>query len=204
MPQLALALCILWFVSLFLFRSIVQWWQTGSTGFKGFHGRVGSLEWFAGMAATAGLVLAPLAPLATLSGWPGGGLWFEHAPTHTVGAALAVVGIAGALVAQLDMGSSWRIGVDASETTELVTGGLFAWVRNPIFSFIWLSLLGFVLLVPSPVAGLAFVLTVAGIELQVRAVEEPYLRETHGEAYERYAAAVGRFAPGFGKRVGVR
>lgn len=199
MPRLALALCIVWFVSLFLFRSIVQWKQTGSTGFVGFHGRIGSIEWFAGMAATAGLVLAPLAPLGTLYAWPGGALLFEHATAHGVGAAIAAVGIAGALAAQLDMGSSWRIGVDESERTTLVTDGLFAWVRNPIFSFIWVSLLGFVLLLPSPLALLAFVLTVLGIEIQVRAVEEPYLRHTHGEAYEHYAAAVGRFAPGLGK-----
>ena len=52
MPRLALALLILWFVSLFVFRTIVQWRQTGSTGIKGFHGRVGSLSWLAGATAS--------------------------------------------------------------------------------------------------------------------------------------------------------
>jgi protein-S-isoprenylcysteine O-methyltransferase Ste14 len=199
MPRLALVLCLVWFSSLFLFRSFVQWKRTGATGFKGFHGRVGSLEWFAGMAATAGLVLAPLAPLASVNGWRGGELWFTNAAAHVAGALLAGVGILGALAAQLSMGSSWRIGVDESERTTLVTDGLFAWVRNPIFSFIWISLLGFWLLIPSPLALLAFLLTFVGIELQVRAVEEPYLLQAHGESYARYAAAVGRFAPGLGR-----
>jgi protein-S-isoprenylcysteine O-methyltransferase Ste14 len=36
--------------------------------------------------------------------------------------------------AQLDMGESWRIGVDAGEVTALVTTGVFRNVRNPIFS----------------------------------------------------------------------
>ena len=36
------------------------------------------------------------------------------------GAAIAVLGIAATVYAQLDMGDSWRIGVDPSETTTLV------------------------------------------------------------------------------------
>ena len=37
---------------------------------------------------------------------------------------------------------------------------------------------GLVLLVPSPLSLLAAILTVLGIEIQVRSVEEPYLRRT--------------------------
>ncbi len=202
MPHLALFLCCVWFVSLFLFRSVLQWRRTGSTGIKGFHGRIGSTEWLAGLAAGAGLILAPLSPLATLLGWPGGTLVFEDAGLHLAGAGLASLGILGALAAQLHMGDSWRVGVDDTETTPLVTGGLFAYVRNPIFTFIGVSLLGFVLLVPSPFSMATLVLTFVGIQLQVRAVEEPYLQAHHGDRYARYAAAVGRFVPGFGKLAG--
>ncbi|MFZ3348795.1 MAG: hypothetical protein WA248_27530 [Mycobacterium sp.] len=42
------------------------------------------------------------------------------------------------------------------------------------------------------------VLTLAGLELQVRRVEEPYLLAKHGAAYRRYTASVGRFIPGVG------
>ncbi|NNL65855.1 MAG: isoprenylcysteine carboxylmethyltransferase family protein, partial [Myxococcales bacterium] len=112
---------------------------------------------------------------------------------------LALLGIGGGLLAQLGMGSSWRVGVDESETTALVTDGLFRFVRNPIFSFIGLSAIGFVLLVPNLVSLAAAGLTAIGIELQVRAVEEPYLARTHGAAYADYAARVGRFVPGVGR-----
>lgn len=37
------------------------------------------------------------------------------------------------------------------------------------------------------------------LELQLRAVEEPYLLTAHGHAYATYAARVGRFAPGTGR-----
>jgi protein-S-isoprenylcysteine O-methyltransferase Ste14 len=199
MPRLALVVCLVWFVSLFLFRTIVQWRTTGSSGVKGFHGRVGSLPWIAGVSASLGLALAPIAPIAAIFGWPGGALLFVGPELHVAGLVLALVGIAGALLAQLAMGSSWRVGVDESERTELVTGGLFAWVRNPIFTFISLSAFGLALLVPNVLALLAGASTLLGIELQVRAVEEPYLLRTHGTEYARYAARVGRFVPAIGR-----
>ncbi len=199
MPRLALALCILWFVSLFVARSIIQWKRTGSTGFKGLHGRIGSLPWMAGVALGLGLLLAPLAPVATLFDWPGGTLLVTQTSLHLAGASATLVGTIGALLAQLSMGDSWRIGVDEAERTQLVTSGLFAWVRNPIFSFVTLSVLGLVLLAPSILSLLAAFLTVFGIEIQVRAVEEPYLENAQGEAYARYSAAVGRFVPGLGR-----
>jgi protein-S-isoprenylcysteine O-methyltransferase Ste14 len=56
---------------------------------------------------------------------------------------------------------------------------------------------GALLFVLALVLGLAAL--VAGIELQVRAVEEPHLLRTHGEAYARWARATGRFVPSLGK-----
>jgi protein-S-isoprenylcysteine O-methyltransferase Ste14 len=97
------------------------------------------------------------------------------------------------------MGNSWRVGVDENERTALVSDGMFAWVRNPIFSFITLSAFGLLLLLPNALAVLAAGLTLLGIELQVRAVEEPYLLRTHGADYARYAARVGRFIPAIGR-----
>lgn len=199
MPRLALLLGVLSFVALFALRTAIQWSRTGSTGLKGFHGPPGSLPWLAGVSVSLGFVLALAAPVATLLDWPGGGLVFEWRSVHLTGALLFVSGTAGALLAQLSMGDSWRVGVDESEQTRLVTTGLFARVRNPIFSFMGLSLLGLVLLIPSPTALLAGVLTLVGVELQVRIVEEPHLARTHGAAYGDYAARVGRFVPGVGR-----
>ena len=202
MPRIALVLCLAWFILLFVVRSLIQWKRTGSTGVKGFRGGVGSLPWWAGIAASAGLVLAPLAPLAPLAalrGWPGGALWLDSLPLQAFGLALATIGIVGSLLAQLSMGESWRIGVDEAERTELVTGGLFATVRNPIFSFIALSVAGLGLLVPNAFTLASACLTLFGIEAQVRGVEEPYLLAAHGDRYRRYAARVGRFVLGVGR-----
>jgi len=199
-PRLALTLCVLWLFSLFVFRAVLQWRRTGSTGWKGFHGRVGSLPWMAGASMSLGLLLAALAPVGALSGWPGAAILLSNAAAHLAGAVFAVVGTVGAVASQFSMGDSWRVGVDESETTELVTSGLFSWVRNPIFSFMGLSLLGLLLMVPNSLAVLACLLLVVGIQIQVRVVEEPYLERTHGQAYARYCRSVGRFLPRLGRR----
>jgi protein-S-isoprenylcysteine O-methyltransferase Ste14 len=115
------------------------------------------------------------------------------------GLALALLGALATLAAQRSMGASWRVGVDESEHTTLVTTGAFALVRNPVFTAMMITAVGLAAMVPNVVSLAALLLTFAAIELQVRVVEEPYLLRTHGEAYGRYAATVGRFLPGLGR-----
>jgi protein-S-isoprenylcysteine O-methyltransferase Ste14 len=115
------------------------------------------------------------------------------------GLVLALAGFAATLAAQTGMGASWRIGVDPAERTALVTDGVFAHVRNPIFTAMAAALAGVVLTVPTWVSVLALVALVVAVQLQVRAVEEPYLRSVHGPAYADYAARAGRFLPGIGR-----
>lgn len=148
-------------------------------------------------APVAALVLgAPHRP-AGLSALTGGGA--ASAVASAVGSAAVVAGAVVAVRAQVDMGASWRIGVDAAERTELVTHGLFAVVRNPIFSGMLLAAGGLALLVPSAPALAAVATAVLGLELQVRCVEEPHLVATHGDAYRGWAARTGRFVPGLGR-----
>ena len=115
-----------------------------------------------------------------------------------LGAVVAVAGIVVVLASQASMGDAWRIGVDPGERTDLVTGGMFRWARNPIFTGMVITQVGVLLLVPSWLTGLSLLLLVAGIEIQVRRVEEPYLTRVHGR-YREYAARVGRFVPGIGR-----
>jgi protein-S-isoprenylcysteine O-methyltransferase Ste14 len=110
-----------------------------------------------------------------------------------------VSGIAATLMALRGMGTSWQIGVDQAESTALVTGGLFAHVRNPVFTAMITTGIGLTLLAPNVIALGALVALVLAIEIQVRVVEEPYLLRTHGEAYMVYASRAGRFLPGLGR-----
>src|ERR1700754_3093485 len=134
MPIVALVLFGVFAALGFGCRSWEQRRLTGSTGFRGVSGRLGSTEWFAGAGFVAAIATAVIAPVLQMAGAvsPVGVL---HAPwIQIAGIAIAVVGVAATVYAQLDMGDSWRIGVDPSETTTLVRTGVFGWARNPIFT----------------------------------------------------------------------
>jgi protein-S-isoprenylcysteine O-methyltransferase Ste14 len=109
-----------------------------------------------------------------------------------------VCGLAATMYAQLDMGESWRVGVDSSETTTLVRTGTFRLIRNPIFVAMLVFMLGETLLAPNPAAIAVLTIFLAAIEVSVRTVEEPYLLGIHGDDYRDYTGSVGRFVPGIG------
>lgn len=91
------------------------------------------------------------------------------------------------------LGRSFRIALPGSKQS-LVTQGLYRWTRNPLALSIDLLALGILLLAPSWLALLTFVLNVVSYEWKIR-IEETYLREAHGEAYAAYCARTGRYLP---------
>ena len=197
-PVLAIVFFAIFAAIGFGWRSWEQRRRTGSTGFRGVSGRLGSAEWFAGVGFVVALAAALVAPVMQLVGVVSP-VSVLHAPwIQTTGIVIAVLGIVATVYAQVDMGDSWRIGVDPSETTTLVRTGAFGWVRNPIFTAMITFGFGIALVTPNLVALAGFLLLAATIELQVRIVEEPYLPTVHGDAYRDYLANVGRFVPGVG------
>ena len=193
----ALTLFLAGLVAAFGARSWIHRRRTGSTGFRGLSGAPGSAEWWGGIFFAAALVLGAAGPALALTGatapiaLPAGVQW--------AGLAVAIAGFVGVLAAQAGMGASWRIGVDTTERTGLVTSGMFAVVRNPIFTAMLTALLGLTLLVPTGVTAAALVCRLLAVEIQVRLVEEPYLIHAHGYAYASYSKRVGRFLPGLGR-----
>jgi protein-S-isoprenylcysteine O-methyltransferase Ste14 len=196
MSALALGLYVVALVVLFGVRSWVQRRRTGHTGFHGLSGTPADAGWWGGVLFVVAILLGLTGPLLAVLG---------ATPTdppvgvEVLGLGLALVGFAATLAGQTGMGASWRIGVDPAERTELVTSGVFAHVRNPIFTAMVLAQLGVVLMVPTWVGAAALAALVIAVQVQVRAVEEPYLRKAHGGAYTAYAACTGRFVPAVGR-----
>jgi protein-S-isoprenylcysteine O-methyltransferase Ste14 len=197
MRAAAIAVSVAWFLVAFVVRIAIQWRATGDTGFRSQAGRPWSPAAVARVALVLAIGLAAAGPIVAGSVDADGD---ASATLRWTGLALAVVGIAATFVAQLRMGASWRIGVDPTERTDLVTGGMFAVVRNPIFTTMAATAVGLTLIAPTPVGVAGLALLVVALELQVRAVEEPYLRATHGRAYRDYEGRVGRFVPAVGRR----
>lgn len=197
MNALALALYAVFFTVAFGWRTWLQWRRTGDTGLR-MHAEPRTLQWWAKLgfvAALAAGVAAPIAGLAGLSPIPA----LDNNALRAVGTVIAVAGILATVAAQWQMGESWRIGVDPAERTGLVTHGVFGHIRNPIFTAMLIGATGFTLMVGNWVAIAGLAALVGALQVQVRAVEEPYLCRTHGDAYDNYAAAAGRFLPGVGR-----
>ncbi len=198
MNTLALILFGVWFVVVFVVRSVVQKRTTGDSGIRpgAFAPDASLIERFAYLlliVAFAGAIAAPVAAMAGLDPLTASNL------IPIVGLVVAIVGIAATYMAQLGMGSEWRIGVDRDEVTGLVTSGVFSLVRNPIFTAMMFTAVGFATMVPNLIAFAAVICLVVAIELQVRLVEEPHLLRIHGDTYRDYTATVGRFVPGVGQ-----
>jgi protein-S-isoprenylcysteine O-methyltransferase Ste14 len=153
-----------------------------------------AVVWFALLIGQAALVAVRPDWLARRALWtdPTGGL-------AAIGAVLMVVGLALMVTAQLELGASWRIGIEEGARPGLVTGGLYRYSRNPIFLAFLLMMLGYALLIPTPLSLALLVGTYAGIRRQI-SFEEEYLERTYGEAYRDYARRVGRFVPGIGRK----
>ena len=199
MAELALILYGVFLLLAFGWRTWLQVRRTGSSGFHGISGAPGSAEWLGGVLFVVALILGVLAPVLAIADVVEPIDALDQGAVHGFGLALALLGILGTLVAQTSMGSSWRIGVDQQESTDLVTSGPFAVVRNPIFAAMLPASVGLALMVPSVVAVAGALALLVAVELQVRVVEEPYLLAAHGESYGRYARRVGRFVPGVGR-----
>lgn len=199
MAAAALGAYVLYMALAFGLRTVLQLRRTGSSGFEGISGRPGSVEWLAGVLFVVAVASGLTAPLLALLGLvePIGAL--DATAAHVAGIALFAAGLVGTLAAQIAMGDAWRIGVDDATATELVTAGPFALVRNPVFAAMLPVSAGLALMVPSVAAFAGLVAFVVALELQVRVVEEPYLRRVHGARYASYASRVGRFLPGIGR-----
>src|SRR5690606_15035331 len=178
MNALALILYAVFAVVAFGWRTWRQWRRTGDTGLR-LAATPGTVQWWAKLGFIAALAAGVAAPIAGLAGLDPLEL-LDHGALRIVGTATAVLGIAATAAAQTQMGASWRIGVDPAERTGLVTTGIFAKVRNPIFTAMLITAVGFTLMVGNVVAVLGLAALIAALEVQVRAVEEPYLRSTHG------------------------
>jgi protein-S-isoprenylcysteine O-methyltransferase Ste14 len=198
MAAVALALYIVFGVLALGWRCWMQWRRTGSTGYRGISRRLGLLGLLGGIGFIVAMVGGLAAPLLQLLGLVAPLQILDHRWVNGAGFALAVCGLTATLHAQLDMGESWRVGVDINESTTLVRTGAFRLVRNPIFAAMLVFMLGETLLAPNLVAIVVFAILFAAIEVSVRSIEEPYLLGIHGDDYRNYTASVGRFVPGFG------
>ncbi len=116
----------------------------------------------------------------------------------SVGFSLVALATLLMVVAQLDLGASWRIGIEEEARPGLVTHGFYRVCRNPIFLFVTIALFGIVLLLPTWLSLGLLVASFLAIRKEVRE-EERWLVRAYGDSYVDYGARVGRFTPWTGR-----
>ncbi len=119
-------------------------------------------------------------------------VWLEQPWLAWIGVVLSLAALVIIVVAQAQMGDSWRIGVDHDNETALVQAGLFRYSRNPIFGGIMLSVIGYFLVLPNALTLLIVALDLVLVEIQVR-LEEERLEAVHGDAYRAFCDCVPRW-----------
>jgi len=184
-----------YFLFAFVWRSFVVFKRTGINPFvlrnsDDAHGYVGRAVKLVVVGCAAVVTLHALSPDA--ASWLGSYRVLEARTVRVVGWVLLFAALAWLLAAQVQMGASWRIGIDSQHRTALVQGGLFAISRNPIFLAMRVTLLGLFLVLPSAAT---LSLLVAGeilMQVQVR-LEEKHLASLHGAEYAAYCQRVRRW-----------
>ena len=145
-------------------------------------------------ATIAGIATAVIA----IALWPASHVYFgpwtilSQSALAYIGWALLIASLVWLVVAQTQMGCSWRIGIDNRHRTELVQHGLFRRSRNPIFLAMRVNLLGLFLIFPSAVTSALLIAGEILMQVQVR-LEEAHLSNLHGAAYDAYRAKVRRW-----------
>jgi protein-S-isoprenylcysteine O-methyltransferase Ste14 len=109
-------------------------------------------------------------------------------------AVLAVVFYLMSLYSWLLLGRHWSMAIVPGQTSQLVTRGVYRWVRHPIYSLSMGLMLASAVVVPTVPMILVACLHLIAMNLKAR-YEERYLGKSFGAAYAEYCSQVGRFWP---------
>jgi protein-S-isoprenylcysteine O-methyltransferase Ste14 len=140
--------------------------------------------------ALVGLQFGCLAALVVV---PGGELWGAGLFARGAALVLITVGVVVGALAALRLGPNLTPSPLPKEDGALITGGLYRWVRHPIYSGLLLVVLGLVMYKASLFHILVGVML--WLVLCIKAIGEEKMLGERFEDYQAYYATTGRFFP---------
>ena len=135
--------------------------------------------------ATLGVVIAQLASILLQWNCMPAGARFTGLCTALLGDMLFLVSV-------LCMRDSWRAGIPDQDRTQLVTGGIYAFSRNPAFVGFDFMYIGVFLMYANVLTGIFTAFAVVMLHLQILQ-EEHYLVNTFGAPYQEYCRRTFRY-----------
>jgi protein-S-isoprenylcysteine O-methyltransferase Ste14 len=131
---------------------------------------------------------------AAAFGWPmvSKQQFFDSEALAWVGVFLCAVGLLLFLLSLVSFRRSFRVGIDTDHPDKLITTGVFALSRNPIYVAFWIILLGQFLVFPNWLVLVYLGAATWLLHRQVRR-EEAHLIQHYGREYAEYCARVRRY-----------
>lgn len=117
---------------------------------------------------------------------------YQSVIMDVMGLILITLGFLFSAASSINLGASWRIGVHESESTELVTTGLYQFSRNPYFTSYDVVLIGSIIASGSVMVMIFSLVTIVLFHILILR-EEKYLEQVHQEKYENYKNKVRRY-----------
>ena len=193
LPYRILALLVL---AVFYGIYLVKMWQQKRRGIqtmqvgRGKDAQTHTVETLMGI-ATVGIIFAQL--LSIIFDW-------SHLPANArfTGFCIGMAGDIIFLISVLCMKDSWRAGIPDNDRTELVTGGIYAYSRNPAFLGFDLQYIGVLLMFCNLLTAVFTASAITMLHLQILQ-EERYLTSAFGAEYLHYRRRVFRY---LGRRKG--
>jgi protein-S-isoprenylcysteine O-methyltransferase Ste14 len=97
-----------------------------------------------------------------------------------------------------DLGRNWSPSLQMHEGHELVTGGVYRWIRHPMYASQWVWGVAQALLLRNWISGWSGLVLFAPLYLSRVPREEQMMLEQFGEAYRAYMSRTGRVFPRLG------
>ena len=121
-----------------------------------------------------------------------GQVLFQSSLVAWVGVLFCAAGLLLLLLSLVSFGRSFRVGIDADGPDELVTTGIFAFTRNPIYVAFGFVLFGEFLVLPNWIL-LTYLAAASWLIHRQVSREEDFLRLHYGPRYREYCQRVRRY-----------
>ena len=114
-------------------------------------------------------------------------IWIKY-----IGIIFCITSLGIFFLALISFGKAWRIGIDETNSNELITSGIFKYSRNPVFLFMDLYSTGIMLIYPNIIFIIIMICTILCIHIQILQ-EEKFLINKFSNKYIEYMKKTRRY-----------
>lgn len=127
--------------------------------------------------------------------WLGRRMYPPGVAVAMLGALLTVSGVAFACWARYVLGRNWSSVVQVKRDHELIQSGPYRWVRHPIYTGLLLAFLGTAMAIGEWRGSICVLIVAVSFWFKLK-LEERWMRENFGAAYEHYMQRTKALIPG--------